>query len=254
MQAIILCAGYATRLYPLTRDKPKPLLPVADKPILDYILEKIEEVPEIESVIIVTNNKFYQHFVEYQKASPKNLTIVNDNTESEQDRLGAIGDAHFALQEGDVNDDVLVIAGDNLFDFSLKALVAMGKEKKSSVIALRDIGNPMKAAKKFGVVLLDKHNQIQEFEEKPEQPKSSLVSTCCYYLTAEDIALLKKFYQEGKIKDNPGDFITLLSTTKPVYGFSFTEDWFDIGSHEQYKEADRVWRKKTVNSKGHLHK
>jgi glucose-1-phosphate thymidylyltransferase len=141
MKAIILCAGYATRLYPLTKDKPKPLLDVKDKPIAEHIIKKIEDIEEINEIFIVTNNKFFTHFLDWNAnfSSTKKVTIVNDKTMSNDDRLGSLGDIRFVIENMNVSEDIMVVAGDNLFEFSLKPMIEIYREKSTPVVALYDV-------------------------------------------------------------------------------------------------------------------
>ena len=246
MKCIILCAGYATRLYPLTLDRPKSLLPIAGKPLIEHILISIEKLDDIDEIFIITNNKFFDNFRNWKRnySSAKPIKIINDNTKDEEDRLGAIGDIDFVVKQEKINDDILVVAGDNLFDFNLVYLHKFFNEKKVSVIALYDIQNKDLAAKKYGIVEISKSNRIINLEEKPENPKTTLVSTACYILSKEDIQELEKCIKQHQKPDNLGDFIKWLSRRKQIYGLVFQGKWFDIGNKEQLKEADKVWGKK----------
>jgi len=245
MKCIILAAGYATRLYPLTLDRPKPLLPVAGKAMVEHILDKIEKVDDIDEILIITNNKFFNDFRNWRRkfSFSKPIKIINDNTDSDDDRLGAVGDIGFAVKKEKVEDDVFVVAGDNLFEFDLRKLFEFFKEKKTSVIALYDVKDKAIAAGKYGVVEIDKDNKIISFEEKPEKPKTSLISTACYIFTEEDIEELKKSLAEEGKYDNPGDFIKWLIEKREIGGLGFKEKWFDIGSKDKLKEADVEWSK-----------
>ncbi len=246
MRAIILAAGYATRLYPLTHNTPKPLLKIGNKPIIEHILYRILEVDDIDGIYIITNDKFYPHFIEWKKHYHTNvpIKIVNDGTKTNEDRLGAIGDIHFVVKQEKIDDDLLVIAGDNLFEFSLRHLNEFFHNKEGSVVALYDLEDETKVAGKYGVVQLGENHRIIDFEEKPQNPKSSLASTACYLFAKEDIEELERCIAQNKKPDNSGDFIKYLSAKKKVYGFVFTENWFDIGSHDQLKEADEFWSNK----------
>ncbi|MBW2999188.1 nucleotidyltransferase family protein [Candidatus Woesearchaeota archaeon] len=247
MKALILAAGYATRLHPLTLDNPKPLLPVAGKPMIEHILSKIEQVPNIDEIFIVTNDRFHSHFLEWEKqySSPKKIKIINDGTKSNEDRLGAIGDMDLVVKKEGINDDLLIIAGDNLFDFSLVDFHDFFSEKNASVIAVYDLLEKEKVAKKFGVAETDNDGKIISFEEKPEEPKTSLAATACYLLTKEDVNEFERCINENKKPDNPGDFIAWLSEKKSVFGFTFKERWFDIGGHEDYKEVNKIFTSET---------
>lgn len=247
MKAIVLAAGYSTRLYPLTLNQPKPLLKVAGKPMLEHIMFRIEEVDDINGIFIVTNDKFYPHFLEWVKnyRSNKKINIINDGTKKNEDRLGAVGDIHFVIKNEKIDDDVLVIAGDNLFEFSLDHMNIFFNEKKSPVVALSDVKDK-ELAKKYGIVDLDEKEKIIGFEEKPNEPKSTLASTACYIFSKEDLEILEKSISQGKKPDNLGDFIKFLSEKKHVYGFVFSERWFDIGSKEQLDKADKDFRGKNA--------
>jgi len=242
IKAIILCAGYATRLYPLTMNKPKPLLYVGGKPIIEYIIGRLDGIGSLDAIYVVTNDKFSSHFNEWKKGlrHPKEIVIVNDGTLSNEDRLGAIGDIHFVIERERIDDDVLVIGGDNLFEFSLLHLHGFFLKKKRSVVALYDVKD-RKLASQYGIVSLDSSHRIIDFQEKPAKPKSTLASTACYIFSKDDITELGKCIREHRKPDNLGDFIKYLSSHREVYGFAFTERWFDIGSHEQLREADEWW-------------
>lgn len=241
MKAMILCAGYSTRLYPLTLNTPKQLLEVGDKLMIDHIVEKVATLENVDEIIIVANNKFYEQFVEWSKTAltNKKITVINDGTNSNEERLGAVGDIYFAVDKLNINDHLLVIGGDNLFQFSLEQLYSFFLDKKSSVIAVYDLLDPKKLAKKFGVVELDKENKIIGFQEKPAEPKTSLASTACYVFSKNHLDLLKKCIEENKKPDNLGDFIRWLSSKEVIYGFTFTEPWIDIGSPEEYEEVQK---------------
>ena len=246
IKAVILGAGYATRLYPLTHNTPKPLLKIGNKPIIEHILYRVLEVEAIDSIFIVTNDKFYPHFMEWKRHYHANvpIKIINDGTKTNEDRLGAIGDIDFVVKKEKIDDDLMVIAGDNLFEFSLRHLAEFFRHKGGSCVALYDLEEESKVAGKYGVVRIGENHRIIDFEEKPQMPKSTLASTACYIFSRDDIEELERCIAEHKKPDNSGDFIKYLSSKKHVFGFVFTENWFDIGSHEQLKEADEFWSKK----------
>ena len=247
MKAIILAAGYATRLYPLTLDMPKPLLEVGKKKMVEHIIHKLEEMDAVDEIHIVTNDKFYPHFVEWREGFPctRNVIIHNDGTKTNEDRLGAVGDIHFAIQNAKIDDEVIIVGGDNLFDFSLLGMHSLFEAKKGPVVAARDLGDPVLLAKKFGTIEIDDTNKITSFEEKPEKPKSSLCSTCVYMYRKEDIEELKKVMQKGDVPDNPGDFVKHLMTVRDVFCYPFEEHWYDIGGHEQLEEAREIFSKRS---------
>jgi len=244
MKCIILCAGYATRLWPLTQDNPKPLLEVAGKPIVEHILSKVEEVGEIDNVFIVTNNKFYNNFTGWLKnyKSKKKIKIINDKTSSNEDRLGAIGDVNFAIENEKIDDDLLIIAGDNLFEFSLKEIINIFKEKKASVIALYDVKDK-NLAKEYGIVDVDKNNKIIGFEEKPAEPKSTLASTGIYLYPKKTARRIAEYIKEENSPDKTGSFLAWLYNKEDVYCYISKKRWHDIGSFEQLEEAKRGHKK-----------
>jgi glucose-1-phosphate thymidylyltransferase len=246
MKAIILAAGYATRLYPLTLNTPKPLLEVGNKKMVEHIITKLEELPELEEIHIITNDKFYTHFIKWRREYPStiNIFIHNDNTKTNEDRLGAMGDVHFLLHKTRMHDDVVIVGGDNLFDFSLVGMYSLFKAKNAPVVAARDLGDPAKLAKKFGTIEIDKGNRIISFEEKPEKPKSSLASTCVYMYKKDDMKELEDHVKKAGIPDNTGDFVKHLMSKRDVYAYPFEETWYDIGSFEQLEEARKIFGKK----------
>ena len=240
IKAIILCAGYATRLYPLTLNKPKPLLLVGGKPMIEYIVENIDEIAEVDTIYVVTNHKFKSVFDVWLSSydALKKIKIIDDCTLSNEDRLGAIGDINFVIDKEKVVDDLLVVAGDNLFDFDLDDLVDVMKKKNSSVLAVRDLKDPKLLAKKFGTILLDKGNKVVDFEEKPEHPKSSIAATAIYLFRKDDIVEISNCLRDRPNLDNSGDFIKYLIAKKPVYAYIMDGDWVDIGGKEELRQAD----------------
>jgi len=244
IKALILAAGYATRLYPLTKDQPKPLLKVGGKPIIEHILEKIKEIDEINEIFIVTNARFYDHFkiwLNQNKLTPK-VKIINDGTLNNEDRLGAVGDINYVIKEESVDDDLLVIAGDNLFGFKLTNLIDLHQQKgKKSVVAFHDLKSIEKIKGKYGVGQLD-GSRIVGFQEKPLQPESSLAATACYLFNKEDLKLVERSIEQG-YADNSGDLVRYLINKSEVHGFVFDEHWFDVGSFESLQEAEEVYKK-----------
>ena len=243
MQALILAAGYATRLYPLTEHQPKPLLQVGNKAIIEHILAKLEVVENINQVYVVTNAKFHQAFTDWAKSRPTRLSlkVLNDGTKNNEDRLGAVGDIHFVVEAEKVDDDFLVIAGDNLFGFSLVEFVDAFHAKKSSMVAFHDMKDIEKVRSKYGVGIL-KGEKVIDFEEKPAEPKSSLASTACYLFKKKDLAHLKTVVAQKA--DAPGNLIRYLAQHSEVHGFVFDEHWFDVGSFESLAEAKRMYEGK----------
>ncbi len=243
MKAIILAGGYATRLQPLTDDLSKCLLPVGGKPVVDWILERIREVEEIDEVHVVTNSRFARDF-EHWAMFKDGVTVYDDRTTSNEDRLGAIGDVAFTLdQAGIVDDDVIVIAGDNLFDYDLQDYVDFWRSKGvASAVAVRDVGD-LRLASQYGIVALDGDDRVVEFVEKPAEPTSTLAATATYIYHREHLPLVSRYLAEGNPPDQSGSFFEWLRSREPVYGYWFTGIWLDIGDKEQLLAADNMLRR-----------
>jgi glucose-1-phosphate thymidylyltransferase len=239
MKALILCAGYATRLYPLTKDQPKHLLPIAGKPMLNYAVEKINQVNEIDSIYVITNKKFYSMFQDWASKldSKKPVKVFNDNTDADSVKLGAIGDMKFVLDQTKINDDLLVMAGDNLFELKLPDFISFFRNHGCS-IALKDVGDK-ELMKQYSEVNLDKSNRVISFIEKPPNPKTTLAAICMYLFPKTELNLVEKYINEGNNPDQPGRYVQWLSQHKEVYGYVFSEPWYDIGDLNQYNEANR---------------
>src|SRR3989344_3981598 len=244
MDAIILAAGYANRLYPLTENTPKPLLSVAGKPIIEHIIKKLEEIDSIKKIYVVTNDKFEQHFKEWLSNydAEKSIEIINDGTKSNEDRLGALGDIHYIISSKDLSDDIIVVAGDNLFELSLVDVVNFFKKRKSNIIVLHDVKD-FELAKHYGIVEI-KDNVVENFEEKPKNPKSTLASTGIYVFPKKTIALIKKYIIQGNNQDKTGNFIEWLHKRDVVYSYVTDKKWYDIGTIDQLKKADKYYKQK----------
>jgi len=242
MKALILAAGYAVRLYPLTRKYPKPLLPVGKKPIINYIIDKLNRLEEIDEIIVVTNSKFISAFKRWKSRlkTAKKLSIIDDLTGDESDRRGAIGDMYFAISKKKISSDLLVIGGDNLFDEGLADFVGFAREKKySPVIGIYDIKDRKKTSK-YGVVKLDRQGRITDFREKPSHSRSTLVAMCLYYFPKGKLKLVGNYLKIKKNKkDATGFYINWLRKQVTVYGFIFDQRWYDIGDFVFYRQAQR---------------
>lgn len=241
MKALVLAAGYATRLYPLTETVAKPLLPLAGRPMLDYLLDRIREVDEVDEVHLVTNHKFAAAFAEW--ARPWEVAVHDDGTTSEADRLGAIGDIQFVIErEGLVGDDLLVIAGDNLFEYSLADYVRWWHGKgAASAVVLHDVGD-LELVRKYSSVEVAPDGRLTAFVEKPEHPTSTLVATACYVYHREHVPLVRTYLDEGNPPDQPGRFLAWLVPRAPVFGYHAPGAWRDIGDAAQLLEADNHLR------------
>ncbi|MFH1837214.1 MAG: nucleotidyltransferase family protein [Candidatus Omnitrophota bacterium] len=247
MKGIILAAGYGTRLYPLTLDRPKPLIKVGGKTILERLLRKLEQIDTCDGVYIVTNNKFagmVSNWVAARSFSMK-IEIINDLTNSNEDRLGAIGDIDLVLKDKDPKDELLIIAGDNLFEFDIKNFIFFSRDKKTLSIALFDVKDK-ELAKRYGIVSIEEGGKIKGFQEKPEEPQSTLASTGIYYLTKEGRGLLDDYMKTDLVKDAPGNFVKWVSETSVAFGYVFTEGWYDIGDKKSLEKADIEYREREL--------
>jgi glucose-1-phosphate thymidylyltransferase len=251
LKALILAAGYATRLSPLTDSFPKMLLPLAERPMLDYLLDRIREVGEIDEIHLVTNSRFSPIFGAWAETlqqsvakSGKGVVVHDDGTTSNEDRLGAIGDLAFAIERGGLSgDDLFVVAGDNLIGYSLPGFVEFWREKGGSALALHHVAD-RDLLSNYGVVELDEADRVIGFEEKPAEPRSNLAATASYLYRDEDLELLPRYLAEGNPPDAPGNFAAWLHTRAPVYGYRVSGEWYDIGDLGQLLAADNLLRER----------
>jgi glucose-1-phosphate thymidylyltransferase len=241
VKALLLAAGYATRLRPLTDEVAKPLLRVGGRPMIDWILERIERAGEIDAVHLVTNEVYAGAFERW--AAHNGVVVHNDRTTSNEDRLGAIGDIRFAAGAGGLGEGgVLVIAADNLFEFSLADYIAFWRAKGAgSAIAVHELSD-LSLASLYGIVELAPDGRVTGMEEKPEHPRTNLASTATYLFSETHLALIDRYLEEGNPPDPPGRFLTWLCEREPVYAFRFHEPWLDIGDQAQLLEADNRYR------------
>jgi len=238
MKALILAAGYGTRLCPLTKSIPKALLEVNGRPIVEYILERIEVIPNIEEVYMVVNGKFYKKFKEWNRnyESEKPIKLINDGTSDDSNKLGAIRDIKLVIDEEKIDSELLIIAGDNLFNFELKVFYDFWEQKNSFCIGLLKI-NDSSLICKYSNVKLDNENRITDFIEKPPKALSNLVAICLYIFPRRGLHLVKKYLEEGNNPDVPGYFIQWLVKREKVYGYEFNGKWLDIGNINSYEKA-----------------
>lgn len=242
MDVLILAAGYAVRLQPLTLNMPKSLLEVAGKKILDRILDKLIPVKDaVGTAYVISNEKYFQKFKEWLNAreAPFEIMLINDGSTTNENRLGAIRDMALAIDTGEIDGDLLVIAGDNLFEFDLKDFLAFASSRPDRVItAFRDIGD-FGSATRFGVAKVDREGKVVDFEEKPKNPKSTLISTGIYYFPKDKLRMVKEYIRADTALDAPGNYIKWLASRGEVYGYVFDGDWFDIGDQKSYEEANK---------------
>ncbi len=245
MNVLILAAGYATRLYPLTQTKAKPLLEVAGKPMIDWVLDNLAPVPDLERVYVVTNHKFAKDFAAwadaYREKKPRfQIEIIDDGSTDDSDKLGAIGDICLAITRHDLGkNDLIVVAGDNLFSEPLADFVSAAKNSEAT-LATYDVGD-LEAIKKYSSITTDQAGIITAFEEKPAAPKNTMAGIALYYFSRELIPLFTTYIAAGNNPDQPGRFIQWLYQRKPVKAFQIKGTWFDIGSKETLEEANRIF-------------
>lgn len=245
MKAIILAAGYATRLYPLTLNTPKALLPICGKAILDYIVEEIETIDAIDSLIVVSNEKFYKNFSDWKDASKSRLdiTVLNDRTTDDTNKLGAVGDIKFAIDALGIDDDLLIMAGDNIFTFKLKDYYNYYTEKNADMILAKEI-HSITDLRRMANVTLDENGRVTDMVEKPQNPKSNIAAYAAYIYKRETLPLITKYLSEGNNPDAPGFFPSWLHKVKDVYAYIFDGDCYDIGTPDSYKEVNEIFANK----------
>jgi len=241
MKAIVLAAGYATRLYPLTLDQPKHLLEVGGRSILERLLGQLAMVEGLDHVYVVTNAKFADRFRQFAGswAGPFELTIVDDGTMSDEDKLGAIGDLALVIRQQGIDDDLLVAAGDSIFgEGGLDEFGRLGRAKNAPVTAVFDVGD-LEAVRRYSAITTDADARIAAFEEKPEQPETTLAGIALYYYPRSALPLIDRYLAEGNNPDQPGRLVEWMYERKPFYVWKVPGRWYDIGSPETLEQADR---------------
>jgi len=254
MKAVILAAGYATRLYPLTKDRPKPLLDMGGKPVLEHLLAHIEKIDPLNGICIVANHKFYSHFEKWKAhyRASKRVTLLDDGSTHEGDRLGAIGDIRFCIEEQKITEDLLVVAGDNLFDMDLVPFIRSAQKKSPFCSMMLYDVKDFSLAKHYGIVRLDAENRIVSFEEKPKNPPSTLSAMGVYYFPKQVLGSIETYLKAGSPQDAPGFFIRWLYQKETVYGYPCEGLWYDIGDLESYQHASQVFGKVHMSQKRNL--
>ncbi len=241
MKCLILAAGYATRLYPLTENFPKPLLKVGDKTILDWLLEDIDESNLIDEYIVISNHKFVKHFQKWASNHALNIKVLDDGTISNETRLGAVKDIEFAINTLSLNEDLLVIAGDNVLDFSLVKFLEYFKEKKSTTV-MRYYEEDLKRLTKSGVLKIGEGDLVTEMVEKSPNPPSNWCCPPFYIYAKDDVKKVKEAIDEGCNTDAPGSFISWLCRKSSVYAMEMPGKRYDIGNLESYEQVQKEYK------------
>ncbi|MDE1823682.1 MAG: nucleotidyltransferase family protein [Candidatus Micrarchaeota archaeon] len=246
MEALVLCGGFATRLEPITLFVPKPLLPIGGRPIIDYTLDKIHEIG-VEKIIFSTNLKFadqFEYWIEHKKNSGAggNIHLIVEPTMHDGEKLGAIKGINYTIEKAAIEDDLLIVAGDNFYNFKLKKVLDHFNKGRKPTVALYDLKSK-KDAKRFGVVSV-KDNILTGFEEKPERPKSTVVSTGIYLFPREMLGKFSEYVKDGNNPDAPGYFLQWLIKNDEIHGVIYDENWFDIGTIDTYKKVFDQYMKK----------
>ena len=240
MKCLILAAGYATRLYPLTENFPKPLLKVGDKTILDWLIDDIDTSNAVDEYIVISNHKFACHFNDWARNKKQKITVVDDGTSTNETRLGAVKDIQFAIDTLSIDDDILVIAGDNVLDFSLTKFISYAQKKESSCI-MRYYEPEERKLLKCGVVEIDGNDKVLSMTEKSPAPATHWCCPPFYYYTREDSKLIENGIKEGCGIDAPGSFAAWLSTQVSVYAMEMPGKRYDIGNLESYEKVKREY-------------
>ena len=241
MKCLILAAGYATRMYPLTENFPKPLLKVQDKTILDWLIEDIDALGVVDEYVVISNHKYAHHFDAWAKEKQQKISVVDDGTETNETRLGAVRDIQFAIDKLGLDDDMLVIAGDNLLNFSLTSFIQYALEKKTSCV-MRYFEASVEKLRKCGVATIDEAGKILRMAEKPAEPESNWCIPPFYYYTREDARLVEQGIQAGCGVDAPGSYIAWLCGQTTVHAMEMPGTRYDIGNLESYEKAQTDYK------------
>ena len=243
MTSIILAAGYATRMYPLTLNYPKPLLEVGGKKIIDWLIEDLEKAG-VERTVVVSNHKFISQFQAWAEGR-ENIIVLDDGSEDNDNRLGAVKDIEFAIEKANIDDDIVVLAGDNVLNFSLSSFIDYGRKKKTSCI-MRHEEKDKNKLRKTGVIEINEDELVLNMEEKPKEPKSNWAVPPFYYYTKEDKDLIKEGIASGCGTDAPGSFVSWLVKKRPVHAYKMIGDRFDVGSIEGYERIKKEYKGITI--------
>ena len=244
MTCLILAAGYATRLYPLTENFPKPLLTVGDKTILDHLVDDIDTSGSVDEYIVISNHKYASHFLEWAKTKKQKISVLDDGTMTNETRLGAVCDVQLAIEKyglADGKNDVLVIAGDNVLDFSLGRFISYALEKNASCV-MRYYENDEKKLVKCGVLTVDENDLVVRMTEKSPEPETHWCCPPFYYYAKEDVGKVKEAIEEGCGTDAPGSFIAWLCSRSKVYAMQMPGSRYDIGNLESYENVRKIYK------------
>lgn len=241
MKCLILAAGYATRLYPLTENFPKPLLEVGEKTILDWLVDDIDTLGEVDEYIVISNHKFARHFEKWAERKAQKITVVDDGTDTNETRLGAVCDIQFAIDKLSLDDDMLVIAGDNVLDFSLTKFINYAKNKRTSSI-MRYYEPSEAKLLKCGVVTVDSDDRVIDMTEKSPTPATHWCCPPFYYYTKEDAKLVQKGIDSGCGTDAPGSYIAWLCKQTAVHAMEMPGRRYDIGNLESYEKVKNEYK------------
>lgn len=241
MKCLVLAAGYATRLYPLTENFPKPLLKIKDKTILDWLIDDIDSLKIINEYVIISNHKYYNFFIEWAKNKSQNIKIINDGSTSNENRLGAVKDIEFALKSLNIDEDILVVAGDNVLNFSLAELLKYSKIKKCSCV-MRYFEPDINKLIKSGVVTVDENDKVMEMTEKSFSPKSNWCCPPFYYYTKDDAKLIERAINEGCNTDAPGSYLAWLCKNSTVFAMEMPGKRYDIGDLSSYEKVQKEFK------------
>jgi glucose-1-phosphate thymidylyltransferase len=248
MNAVVLAGGYATRLWPITKHRPKMFLPVGESTVIDHIFEELEADERIETVYVSTNERFGDAFREHIEESRFEKPRVSvEDTSEEDEKFGVVGALAQLVEREGVTQDTIVIAGDNLISFDVSEYIDFFEEKGTPVLAAYDVGSYEKASQ-YGIVDIE-DGRVVGFEEKPDEPASTLASIACYGFPSETLDLLEEYLADDNNPDEPGWFIQWLVDREPVHAFTFDEAWFDIGTPDSYLDAV-AWH---LNGDSHVH-
>lgn len=246
MKCLILAAGYATRLYPLTENFPKPLLKVGEKSILDWLVDDLVETTDIDEFVVISNHKFATHFEEWKNSKEKTrfyeITVIDDGTSTNESRLGAVKDIQLAVEKLKLTDDLLVMAGDNVLDFSLSKFVEFAKKKGTSCVMCHE-ENELKKQQKTAIITVNKNDLITFYEEKPKEPKGNLAVPPFYCYRSVDVKRIQEALDSGCGYDAPGSFAAWLSKQTSMHAYKMPGKRYDIGDINSYEYVKSVFSK-----------